>query len=105
MAAESKVTTNHGEIQSWVDERKGKPARVRGTERGDDVGLLRVDYPGFSGEDTLETITWEEFFEAFDEHNLAFLYQEKTKDGKLSRFSKFIDRNSEEAKKANAAHN
>jgi len=29
-----------------------------------------------------------------DENNLAFLYQEKTKDGKESRFSKLIDRDS-----------
>jgi hypothetical protein len=104
MAGESKTTTSHGEIQSWVEERGGQPARVRGTERGKDAGLLRIDYPGFSGEDTLETITWEEFFEAFDKHNLAFLYQETTKDGEQSRFSKFIDRDSDEAKKTKTAH-
>src|SRR5688500_4818530 len=104
MAGESKVTTNHGEIQQWVEERGGTPARVKGTESRRDTGLLRIDYPGFSGEETLEAITWEEFFKAFDEHELAFLYQDKTKDGKVSRFSKFIDRNSEEAKKSKAAH-
>ena len=104
MAGESKVTTNHGEIQRWVEERGGGPARVKGTESGTDAGLLRIDYPGFSGEETLETITWEEFFNAFDEHNLAFLYQEKTKDGKVSRFSKFIDKDSDEAAKSKAAH-
>jgi len=54
--------------------------------------LLRIDYPGFSGEDTLEPIEWDEFFEIFDENNLAFLYQEKTADGGQSRFSKFINR-------------
>lgn len=32
------------------------------------------------------------FFERFEEQNLAFLYQDKTKDGKRSRFSKFISR-------------
>lgn len=104
MAGESKVTTNHGEIQRWVEERGGSPARVKGTESRTDPGLLRIDYPGFSGEETLETITWEEFFNAFDEHNLAFLYQEKTKNGKVSRFSKFIDKNSDEAAKSKAAH-
>lgn len=104
MAGESKVTTKHGEIQRWVEERGGSPARVKGTESRSDPGLLRVDYPGFSGEETLETITWEEFFNAFDEHNLAFLYQEKTKDGKVSRFSKFIDKDSDEAAKSKAAH-
>ena len=32
----------------------------------------------------------------FDENNLTFLYQEKTKDGKQSRFSKLIDRSAAE---------
>ena len=98
---ESKTTTNHGEIQSWVEERGGHPSRVKGTESKGSVGLLRIDYPGFSGEETLEEITWGEFFEAFDRERLAFLYQDETKDGKLSRFSKLVDRDSAaEAKSA-----
>ena len=102
MSAEAKTTTNHDEIRQWVEERGGSPARVKGTEKGDSVGLLRIDYPGFTGEDTLEPITWEDFFQAFDENKLAFLYQEETKDGKESRFSKLIDRDS--ATKSKAAH-
>ena len=98
MATGSKVTTNHEEIQSWVEERGGQPARVKGTEGKQGVGLLRIDYPGFSGEDTLETITWEEFFTAFEDNNLAFLYQDETKDGAQSRFSKLIDRDSADEK-------
>jgi hypothetical protein len=103
-SAESKTTTNHDEIRKWVEERGGEPARVKGTGEGDSPGVLRIDYPGFSGEGTLESITWEEFFEAFDENNLAFLYQEQTKDGEISRFSKLIDRDSTE-EKAKAAGN
>jgi hypothetical protein len=94
MSAESKTTTDHDEIKQWVEERGGRPARVKGTETGESGGLLRIDYPGFTGEDTLEPITWEEFFQAFDENKLAFLYQEETKDGKESRFSKLINRDS-----------
>ena len=45
MSAESKVTTDHQEIREWVEERGGHPARVK----GGGGGLLRVDYPGFSG--------------------------------------------------------
>ena len=90
--SEAKVTTDHDEIREWVEERGGHPARVKGTERGESVGLLRIDYPGFSGEQRLEEITWDEFFEAFEENNLAFLYQDETKDGKQSRFSKLVDR-------------
>ena len=94
MSAEAQVTTDHEEIQNWVEERGGNPARVKNTDKAGSGGLLRIDYPGFSGEDTLETISWEEFFEAFEENNLAFLYQDETRDGKQSRFSKLIDRDS-----------
>lgn len=95
-SSESKVTTNHDEIRQWVEERGGHPARVKGTERGESAGLLRIDYPGFSGEGRLEEISWDEFFETFEENNLAFLYQEETKDGKQSRFSKLVDRDKAE---------
>ena len=89
--ATSKTTTNHDEIKRWVSERGGQPAKVKGTEKGDSA-LLRIDYPGFSGEDTLEPITWTEFFDVFESNKLAFLYQDKTEDGKESRFSKLINR-------------
>jgi len=88
--SEAKVTTDHDEIREWVEERGGHPAKVKGTE------LLRIDYPGFSGEDRLQEITWETFFKAFEENNLAFLYQDETKDGKQSRFSKLVDRDKAE---------
>lgn len=88
---ESKTTTDHNQIRRWVEERGGHPAIVKGTERGGSA-LLRVDYPGYSGEDTLEEIDWDEFFEIFDENKLAFLFQERTEDGKQSRFSKFVER-------------
>lgn len=90
--SEAKVTTDHEEIRRWVEKRGGHPARVKGTERGESAGLLRIDYPGYSGEGKLEEISWDEFFEGFEENNLAFLYQEKTKDGEQSRFSKLVDR-------------
>jgi len=100
--AEAKVTTDHNEIRQWVEERGGHPASVKGTESNKSAGLLRIDYPGFSGEDTLEEISWEEFFEAFEKNGLAFLYQEETKDGSESRFSKLVDRSTikERAKSA-----
>jgi hypothetical protein len=102
MSSESKVTTDHNEIKKWVEERGGSPARVIGTDKGKSSGVLRIDYPGYSGEETLEPISWSEFFEAFEENALAFLYQDETKDGKESRFSKLIARDSEEGKKSRA---
>ena len=88
---EANTTTNHEEIKNWVEERGGRPAIVKGTEKAGSA-LLRIDYPGYSGEDTLEEIEWDEFFEIFDENKLAFLYQDETADGGKSRFSKFVER-------------
>jgi hypothetical protein len=90
--SQTKTTTDHEEIQRWVEERGGHPASVKGTARGDEAaGLLRIDYPGYSGEDSLREISWEEFFQKFEESNLAFLYQDNAEANK-GRFSKLVDR-------------
>ena len=90
--AQSKTTTNHDEIRRWVEERGGHPAHVKQSARDGDVGILRIDFPGYSGEDTLEEISWEQFFEKFDAEKLAFLYQEVTASGESSFFNKLIAR-------------
>jgi hypothetical protein len=92
-SAGSQTTTDHDQIRQWAEARGGKPACVRGTGGGDDIGMLRIDFPGFSGGDSLQEITWDEFFEKFDERGLALLYQETTKDGQPSNFNKLVDRN------------
>ena len=92
MAGGSKTTTDHDTIRKWVEERGGRPAAVKGTGGGDDPGILRVDFAGAGDEDSLEEISWEEFFEKFEENDLAFLYQEETSGGKESRFFKFVRR-------------
>jgi len=92
MAGESKTTTNHDEIRRWVEERGGQPARVKETGSNGDPGILRIDYPGVGAEDSLEKISWEEWFDAFEDNGLAFLYQEQTKEGEESRFSKLVSR-------------
>ena len=91
--SQSEVTTNHETIKEWVEGRNGKPARVKGTEKDDSSGILRIDFPDGT-EENLESISWEEFFKAFDENNLAFLYQTEDNAGNNSRFNKFIDRDS-----------
>ena len=89
--SEARTTTDHNTIRKWVEERGGHPARVRGTNaEGDGGGVLRIDYPGYTGEGELIEISWEEFFETFDANDLAFLHQDTTEDGKTSRFSKLI---------------
>lgn len=92
MAGESKKTVDHEVIRSWVEDRGGKPATVTGTGGKDDPGILRINFPGYSGSKTLKEISWEEFFKKFDEKGLAFLYQDETAEGKESRFFKFVSR-------------
>lgn len=89
MSNESKTTTNHSEIKKWVEDRKGKPARVKKTGDENDIGLLRINFPGGS-EENIENITWKEFFEKFDEKKLALLYQDKKLNGEVSTFNKFV---------------
>src|SRR6478735_1922220 len=91
--AESHTTIDHDEIRRWAEQRKGKPSTVKDTEgkRGE-AGILRIDFPGFSGKGSLEEITWDEFFEKFEKSKLALLYQEKTADGKKSNFNKLVKR-------------
>jgi hypothetical protein len=91
----SKRTTDHQQIRRWAEEREGKPARVRLTGDGGDVGLLRIDFPEDNDDEEdgeLEEITWEEFFEKFDDKRLTFVYQDTTSAGELSRFNRFVTR-------------
>jgi hypothetical protein len=90
----SKLTTDHEVIRKWVEHRGGQPAVVKSTESDRRLGILRIDFPGFSGEGTLEAVDWDDWFMAFDERELAFLYQEKTADGHESRFNKLVSRDS-----------
>lgn len=88
----ARATIDHDEIRRWVEEHGGQPTRVAGTGGGKGSGVLRIDFPGFSGEGKLKPIPWQEFFERFEEANLAFLYQDRTKSGRASRFNKLVGR-------------
>jgi hypothetical protein len=61
----SKQTTAHDTIRRWIEDRNGRAARVRGSGDGGDPGVLRV---------------------------YEFLYPERTKEGEVCRFSKFVER-------------
>lgn len=83
----SHVTTDHALIRQWVEERQGVPSKVKSTSDG---GLLRIDFG--EPEEELEPMPWNAFFAVFEDRDLAFLYQERTSDGGLSRFNKFVQR-------------
>jgi len=82
----SKTTTDHEQIRRWTESHGGHPACVKGTGGKDDTGILRIDFPGYSGEETLQEISWDDFFRKFDDSDLAFLYEDD------SRFNKLVNR-------------
>lgn len=86
------TTTDHDEIRRWVEERGGTPARVDAPDGAG--GILRIDFeePGGGDDERLEPIGWDDFFATFEENRLAFLHQDKTDDGRISRFNKFVSR-------------
>jgi hypothetical protein len=86
----AETTTDHNAIRRWAEERGGTPASVTSTGNGDDPGILRINFnePGGDDDANLEEISWDEWFEAFDDNGLAFLYEP---DGD-SRFNKLVSR-------------
>ena len=84
----SETTTDHDRIREWTEARGGRPSVVRtGGEHG---GVLRLDFG--PKEENFEETGWDEWFEVFEESNLALIIQEQTADGKESRFNKLIGR-------------
>jgi len=92
----SHITTDHDTIRQWAASRGGKPAHVKKTGSKNDTGILRIDFPGYSGEGSLEEITWDEFFEKFEDSQLALVYQEETASGEKSNFNKLVKRDGSE---------
>ena len=88
-------TVDHEQIRRWVETRNGSPAVVAGTHDTQNSGILRIDFPDYGGEGALQHISWDEFFTIFEDRQLAFLHQDKTDRGELSRFNKFVDRDGE----------
>ena len=89
--SEAHTTTDHETIRKWAEERGGVPTSVSGTGEDGDPGILRLDFEPKDA--SLEGIGWDDFFDKFEEKKLAFLYQDRTGDGSISRFHKFVDRN------------
>jgi hypothetical protein len=89
----ARTLVDHDEIRRWAESRGGKPTAVKGTSRAKaDVGMIRLDFPGYSGEGKLQPIGWDEWFAKFDAANLALVVQDKTSGGEISHFNKLVAR-------------
>jgi hypothetical protein len=83
----TRITTDHEAIRRWAEAHGGRPARVKGTGGQGDPGILRLDLPGDEPDPS-----WDEWFRAFDENQLAFVYEDETVSGKRSTFNKLVSR-------------
>ena len=100
----SHTTTDHKEIRKWAEARGAKPARVKSTGSKNDPGMIRLDFPGYSGARSLEEISWDEWFDAFDKNDLALVYQDKTAEGERSNFNKLVSRDTANARDHGESH-
>ena len=95
-SSRSRTLTDHDQIRNWAQERGARPACVRQTGGNGDVGMIRLDFPGYSGEQSLEEVSWDDWFRKFDESKLALLVQDETAGGEQSNFNKLIGRETAE---------
>ncbi len=82
---QSLATRNHDVIRQWAEERQAIPSTVESTERDGRPGVLRLNFPGYGGEN-LKEVDWDAWFSTFDERGLIFIYQEHKADGSTSNF-------------------
>jgi hypothetical protein len=74
------VTLDHAEIRRWAARHGAQPATGEATPSGPEVldvkdngAGIRFNFPGFA---RLRPITWDEWFDNFDRHDLMFVYEE-----------------------------
>lgn len=82
------ATRNPDVIKHWAEERKATPATVPGTEHGDHLGVMRLNFPGYGGKD-LQEVSWEQWIKTFEDRKLVFLFQQHMKNGNQSNFFHF----------------
>ncbi|MCB8837709.1 hypothetical protein [Aurantimonas sp. VKM B-3413] len=86
--AHSKMVVDHDEIRSFAEKTGGKPSLVADTENsGKGPGVLRFDHG--RDNDGLEEISWDRFFEIFEEQELALMLDDS---GDNPNFNKFVSR-------------
>jgi hypothetical protein len=94
------ATTDHEQIRRWAARHGAQPATGQATASGpatvdiNDGGAgIRFNFPGFA---PLRAITWDEWFNNFERHDLLFVYEEADRDAIASRaYSVWLRRGAE----------
>jgi hypothetical protein len=86
MLAQGKITTDRTVIQSWAHARQGQPALVR---KGQNP-VLAIVFPDCDSAVVERGLSWNEFFDRFEQQRLVFMYQDTDQNENLSRYFVFI---------------
>lgn len=88
----AETTTDHEAIRKWAESKGGKPAAVARTHDDGSTGIIRIMFPDAqnSKHGALTEISWGEFFQQFEDSELALLYEPD------SMFSKIVGRDTVE---------
>ena len=70
------TTTEHALVRKLIEDREGYPAHLQASEGQGDSGLLQVGLTEENEGEELKEPSWEQFFEKFEEKDLAFAYRE-----------------------------
>jgi hypothetical protein len=95
----TRVLIDPDEIRQWAESRGARPARVRGSGGDGDIGMIQLEFPNAPNarDSDLEEISWDDFFQKFNENHLALLVQDRLASGEPSNFFKIIGRDTAEA--------
>jgi len=88
------ATRSREVVEDWARRRNAEPAAAT---FGDDgrPRVLRFDFQGGPdrGGSELKRVSWDDWWQVFEDRDLAFVYQEKTSDGNESNFFIFDNPN------------
>lgn len=79
------TATGHQEIRHWAERHGGKAAVVKETHhQRESVGILRIMFPQapHSEHEAPEEISWDEFFQQFDNSNFSKLVSQESVEGR-----------------------
>ena len=75
-ADEANATTDHALVRELVEQGDGYPAHLAESEGTGDGGLLRIGSERGDPDDSLKEISWDEFFDEFEEKELMLVYED-----------------------------
>ena len=95
------MVTDHEAVRRWAEEHGARPACVKGTGDGKDPGIIRLDSPGYSGAESLQSIGWDEWVHKFDESGLALIAGDE---GSAPNFNKLVRRDTRRTSAGDREH-